>query len=53
MEGFVIASNGPMLALARRLGFRVEREPDDGTVMRVVKPLQTGRTARSASSTAA
>lgn len=40
MEGFVIASNAPMLALARRLGFRVEYDPDDTSTVRVVRALQ-------------
>lgn len=40
MEGFVIARNRPMLALAQRLGFRVERDPEDGTTVRVVRVLQ-------------
>ena len=29
MEGFVLAQNGSMLGLARRLGFGIERDPDD------------------------
>jgi RimJ/RimL family protein N-acetyltransferase len=33
MEGFVLASNSSMLALARRLGFTVKRDPDDQAVM--------------------
>jgi len=32
MEGFVLAMNQPMLRLARRLGFAIARDPDDGTV---------------------
>lgn len=32
MEGFVLAQNQSMLRLARRLGFRIERDPDDPTV---------------------
>jgi acetyltransferase len=31
MEGYVLAANHPMLHLARRLGFTVTRDPDDGT----------------------
>lgn len=29
MVGYVLAENGPMLNLARRLGFEVRRDPDD------------------------
>jgi len=32
MEGFVLTQNQPMLRLAKRLGFRIEREPGDPTV---------------------
>ncbi len=32
MEGFVLADNKSMLGLARRLGFSVARDPDDGGV---------------------
>jgi len=32
MEGLVLKQNQPMLRLAKRLGFRVESEPDDPTV---------------------
>jgi acetyltransferase len=32
MEGFVLKQNQPMLRLATRLGFRIERDPDDATV---------------------
>jgi len=32
MEGFVLAQNQSMLGLARRLGFRIEREPGDASV---------------------
>ena len=32
MEGFVLAQNSSMLGLARRLGFRIEREPGDASV---------------------
>ena len=35
MEGAVIAENAPMLALARKLGFQIDQEPDDATVVRV------------------
>jgi RimJ/RimL family protein N-acetyltransferase len=32
MEGYVLASNEPMLRLARRLGFSIESDPEDGSV---------------------
>jgi len=32
MEGFVLASNQPMLRLAKGLGFSIARDPEDGTV---------------------
>jgi acetyltransferase len=32
MEGFVLSQNSSMLRLARRLGFRIETDPDDPTV---------------------
>jgi len=32
MEGFVLAVNQPMLHLARRLGFSIAFDPEDGTV---------------------
>jgi len=32
MEGFVLAENKPMLALATRLGFSVARDPDDPAI---------------------
>ncbi len=32
MDGFVLAVNQPMLRLARRLGFSVAADPEDGTV---------------------
>ena len=41
MVGHVLASNGGMLRLARKLGFKVERDPDDAGAMRVVKDLRT------------
>ncbi|MDZ7592774.1 MAG: GNAT family N-acetyltransferase [Rubrivivax sp.] len=40
MEGLVLATNEPMLALARKLGFSVEPVPPDGTVVRVLRRLQ-------------
>lgn len=39
MEGLVLASNEPMLALARKLGFSVEAVPPDGGVLRVLRRL--------------
>jgi GNAT superfamily N-acetyltransferase len=39
MEGSVIAGNGPMLALARKLKFVVCPVPDDATVVRVQRKL--------------
>jgi len=39
MEGFVLASNGPMLGLARRLGFRLHADPRDPTVIVVALDL--------------
>ncbi len=32
MEGFVLAENTPMLALAKRVGFSVARDPDDPAI---------------------
>ena len=32
MEGFVLNQNQPMLRLATRLGFRIQRDPDDATI---------------------
>ena len=32
MEGYVLTQNRPMLRLARRLGFRIEAEPEDPSV---------------------
>jgi RimJ/RimL family protein N-acetyltransferase len=47
MEGFVLAENTRMLALARRLGFTVQTDPGDATVMIVRRdltaPVQTDR----------
>lgn len=39
MEGFVLAVNQPMLRLARRLGFGMTRDPEDGTVWICRLPL--------------
>jgi hypothetical protein len=48
MEGFVLAENTRMLGLARRLGFTVQTDPNDATVMIVrlalTAPAQTDRT---------
>jgi RimJ/RimL family protein N-acetyltransferase len=48
MEGFVLAENDRMLALARRLGFTVQTDPRDATVMIVrldlTAPAQTDHT---------
>jgi RimJ/RimL family protein N-acetyltransferase len=48
MEGFVLAENDRMLALARRLGFTVQTDPHDATVMIVrldlTAPAPTDRT---------
>ena len=42
MEGFVLASNGPMLGLARRLGFSLHADPRDPTVVVVALDLASG-----------
>ena len=42
MEGSVLAENEPMLALARKLGFDVDRVPGDATVVRVWRALAAG-----------
>lgn len=39
MEGWVIAENTAMLALARKLGFKIEPVPGDTTVLRVQRAL--------------
>jgi RimJ/RimL family protein N-acetyltransferase len=41
MEGFVLAANQPMLRLAQRLGFNIERDPDDPTVRICRLPLRS------------
>ena len=46
MEGFVLASNKPMLKLARRLGFEIRFDPDDPSV-RIVR-LELGSKTASA-----
>lgn len=40
MEGWVMAENLAMLALARKLGFKVEPVPGDAKVVRVLKALR-------------
>lgn len=42
MEGFVLTQNQAMLRLARRLGFRIEREPGDPTVRMCRMTLKPG-----------
>jgi len=39
MEGLVVAANRPMLALARKLRFKVAPVSEDATVMKVVRQL--------------
>ena len=39
MTGSVLPENAPMLKLAARLGFRLGKDPEDATVVRVVRPL--------------
>jgi len=48
MEGLVLADNRPMLALARKLRFKVARVPGDTTVMRVERQLVRAERPRSA-----
>lgn len=38
--GDILATNRPMLEMVKRLGFRLERHPDDATVVRAVRDLQ-------------
>jgi RimJ/RimL family protein N-acetyltransferase len=35
--GDILATNRPMLEMVKRLGFRLERNPDDATVVRAVR----------------
>jgi hypothetical protein len=42
--GVVLATNAPMLRLARSMGFAVAREPGDATVMRIRRNLRTVNT---------
>ncbi len=39
MHGEILSTNVPMLALVRKLGFRLKRHPQDATVTRAVKYL--------------
>lgn len=39
MDGYVLAMNQPMLRLARRLGFSIEPDPEDGAVRICRRPL--------------
>ena len=39
MEGIVLSTNRRMLKFTRSLGFAQERDPDDRTTVRVVRPL--------------
>ena len=39
MEGVVLAANARMLKFTHQLGFRVERDPEDRTTVRVVRAL--------------
>jgi GNAT superfamily N-acetyltransferase len=39
MEGWVLAENTAMLALARELHFDIERDPGDATVLRARRTL--------------
>jgi RimJ/RimL family protein N-acetyltransferase len=43
IEGFVLAENQPMLALARHLHFEIAPQPGDGTTVRVWRSLQPQR----------
>jgi RimJ/RimL family protein N-acetyltransferase len=40
MEGWVLAENAPMLALARKLDFQIQPVPGDASVLRVQRALQ-------------
>lgn len=42
MEGFVLATNQPMLGLANRVGFTIDRDPEDASVRLCRLPLQHG-----------
>jgi L-amino acid N-acyltransferase YncA len=43
MMGLVLAENAPMLALAHKLGFRVEPSSEGGTMVQVVHRLESVR----------
>jgi acetyltransferase len=42
LHGDVLRDNEPMLALARKLGFGVQRHPDDARLLRVVRATASG-----------
>ena len=46
IEGLVLKSNKNMLQLCNRLGFTVNRYPDDAALVRVVKEIGNGQTIR-------
>lgn len=39
MDGIVLAANAEMLHFARQLGFQIEHDPEDRTVVRIVRAL--------------
>ncbi len=39
MHGDILSSNASMLALARKLGFRLKRHPQDATITRATREL--------------
>ena len=43
IEGWAIAANAPMLAVARALGFSIEPVPGDAGVLHLRKPLRTAK----------
>jgi GNAT superfamily N-acetyltransferase len=47
LTGLTLAENNAMRKLARRLGFRIERDPHDATVVQLRMPLRVERRARS------
>jgi len=46
MEGWVLAENAPMRALARKLGFKIEPAPEDATMVLAQRTLQATRGAK-------
>jgi acetyltransferase len=46
IEGWILAENHAMLALARKLGFRTERDSGDATVMRALRVLRRAQPAQ-------